>query len=183
MVFPGASAGGIETVRLSRGGEHFADGVGHIVRVWDLISSDGKPRELEGNAGGVAGIGRSCNSPDGRRFITGGRRFITGIDDDCTVLMWDASTVKCTHILRGHSRNVTAADWSPDGERIATVGMDGKLKIWDSATGRTTLTLQGKDSMVFGVRWSPDGRSIATVGDHKTITIWDASKAYERERP
>ena len=174
MVFPGASAGGIEPVHFSPDGAHLANGVGHIVRVWDLISPTGKPRELDGNAIWVGPVGRYW-SPDGRRFVTRGAAGTTRV--------WDASTDRCTHILRGHSRPISAADWSPDDARIATVSNDGKLKIWDSTTGRITLTLQGRDSRVLGVRWSPDGKSIATVGNHQTITIWDASRAYERERP
>jgi WD40 repeat protein len=173
-VIPGASVGGIEVVRLGSDVGHVVNGAGSIIRVWDLVSSDGRAREVDGHSASVAPIGHSW-SPDGRRFIA--------LAEGGAALIWDASAAKCTGILRGHSRPVAAADWSPDGERIATVGHDGKLKIWDSATGRITLTLQGKDSRLFGVRWSPDGKSIATVGDHQSITIWDASTAYERERP
>lgn len=161
-------------VRLSPEDAHVADGGGPIVRVWDLVSSAGKPRKHVDHAGRVAHTTWRW-SPAGRRFVT--------MSDDGTPRVWDASTAQCTGILRGHSRIVTAADWSPDGARIATVSYDGTLKIWDSETGRIALTLRGKDSRVFGVRWSPDSRSIATVGDHQTITIWDASKAYEREGP
>ncbi|MCP4377306.1 MAG: protein kinase [bacterium] len=174
MVIPGASASGLEVVRLGSDGPHVADGVDPILRVWDLVSSGGRSRELDGLTARVAPIGSSW-SPDGRRFVT--------TSGDTPPRVWDASTARGTHILRGHSRSVTAADWSPDGERIATVGNDGKLKLWDSQTGSITLTLQGQARRLFGVRWSPDGKSIATVGDRPALTIWDASTAYERERP
>ena len=43
--------------------------------------------------------------------------------------------------LRTRALFVTAARWSPDGERILTVANDNRLKIWDAITGRELLNV------------------------------------------
>lgn len=66
--------------------------------------------------------------------------------------------------------------FSPDGDRIATVA-DDTVTIWDAASGeeRATLTLP---STVRDVVWSADGDRLATF--HSTrVTVWDASTGAE----
>ena len=78
------------------------------------------------------------------------------------------------HIFGGHSNEVTAVAWSPDGRHILTASMDGTARIWDATTGDTTLTLTHTDT-VTAVAWSPDGRHILTASMDGTARIWDAT--------
>jgi WD40 repeat protein len=63
----------------------------------------------------------------------------------------------------------------PDGSRLATAGVDGKVRIWDTKTGLETLALRGHPDMVNGTSFSPDGRRLAAVGIDGTLTVWDSA--------
>jgi WD40 repeat protein len=54
--------------------------------------------------------------------------------DDSTktfeVILIDVPTGKITHRLKGHTDGVRDVAWSPDGQRVASVGMDCRAIIW-----------------------------------------------------
>ena len=77
-------------------------------------------------------------------------------------------------ILSGHSGEVSAVAWSPDGHHILTGSEDGTARIWDATTGENTLTLTHTD-WVMAVAWSPDGHHILTGSEDGTARIWDAT--------
>ena len=47
------------------------------------------------------------------------------------------------HTLTGHRRSVSAVDFSPDGNRIASGSSDGLVKIWDTKTGAEVRSFVG----------------------------------------
>ena len=75
----------------------------------------------------------------------------------------------------GHTLALVAAEYSPDGARIATGGQDGIAKIWDADAGKELLTLQdtGPDNAVNMLAYSPDGARVATANDDGTVKVWD----------
>ena len=77
-------------------------------------------------------------------------------------------------ILGGHSSEVTAVAWSPDGHHILTASRDRTACIWDATTGDNKLTLTHTDP-VTAVAWSPDGHYILTGSGDGTARIWDAT--------
>ena len=77
-------------------------------------------------------------------------------------------------ILGGHSSEVTAVAWSPDGHHILTASMDRTARVWDAVTGDNTLTLT-HTRWVREVAWSPDGHHILTASRDRTARIWDAT--------
>jgi len=81
----------------------------------------------------------------------------------------------------GHTLSLVAAEYSPDGTRIATGGQDGIAKIWDAATGKELLTLQdtGPGNAVNGLAYSPDGTRVATANDDGTVKVWDTATGRE----
>ena len=54
---------------------------------------------------------------------------------DGTVIIWDAGTGQRNYTLSGHSREVNACSFSPDGGSVLSGSDDKTLKIWDAATG------------------------------------------------
>jgi WD40 repeat protein len=90
------------------------------------------------------------------------------------VQLWDARTGAAVGSLPGQATSIA---WSPDGTRLATVGI-GQVRIWDVPTGRPVVDLQGA-VLTRKIAWSPDGRWLATAAE-VTLRIWDARTGQPR---
>jgi WD40 repeat protein/serine/threonine protein kinase len=77
--------------------------------------------------------------------------------------------------LRGHLGRVYAANFSPDGQRVATCSLDQTAKVWDVRSGKELLTLKGHVKGVTWVAFSPDGQRIVTASRDTTAKLWDAA--------
>jgi WD40 repeat protein len=77
--------------------------------------------------------------------------------------------------FRGHTLDVEAVQFSPDGRRIVSGGLDGTIRMWDSGTGEAVGVLQGHESIVRAVAFNPSGSLVASASDDRTIRLWDAS--------
>src|SRR6266566_4263487 len=76
---------------------------------------------------------------------------------------------------RGHSAQVLAVAWSPDGKRIASTSVDATVQVWDAITGKNVLVYHGHLGEVLAVAWSPDGKRIVSGGGDHTVQVWDAA--------
>ncbi len=63
--------------------------------------------------------------------------------------------------------------WSPDGERIAVGGGDGRVMILDALTGEVTAELASYATMVRGIVWARN-RSSLIVADERGVRLCDA---------
>ncbi|HKF37554.1 MAG TPA: serine/threonine-protein kinase, partial [Ktedonobacteraceae bacterium] len=89
-------------------------------------------------------------------------------------------TARTLRTYHGHSREVYALDWSPDGKLIASGGKDETAQVWDATSGRRILTYFGHshwfgNGLVQAVMWSPDGNHIASGSWDKTVRVWHAA--------
>ena len=74
--------------------------------------------------------------------------------------------------LEGHTAEVWAAKFSPDGVRIVTASKDRTARLW-SSEGKLVKVLQDHTDIPL-VSFSPDGSTLLTIDD-KVARLWDKS--------
>jgi WD40 repeat protein len=87
--------------------------------------------------------------------------------------LWNASTGKLVHTLKGHRSLVTDAEFSPNGLELLTVSDDHTGRIWSTHTGRLLHVLVGHFFPVNTGSYSPDGQWIVTSSQF-TAGLWNA---------
>jgi eukaryotic-like serine/threonine-protein kinase len=75
--------------------------------------------------------------------------------------------------LHGHEGPATSVAWSPDGTRLASCGLDHRLRLWDPFSG-DELWAQDCGGPLRTTAWSPDGKLLATGADGGRVRIWNA---------
>lgn len=74
----------------------------------------------------------------------------------------------------GHEDAVTSVAFSPDGKRIATSGLDNKIRIWDASSGEEMLSFVAQCELEPGLIFSRDGKRLACANVAAAI-VWDAA--------
>jgi WD40 repeat protein len=87
--------------------------------------------------------------------------------------LWNASTGKLLHTLKGHRSLVTDAEYSPNGLELLTVSDDHTGRIWGTRSGRLLHVLVGHFFAVNTGSYSPDGQWIVTSSQF-TAGLWNA---------
>jgi WD40 repeat protein/tRNA A-37 threonylcarbamoyl transferase component Bud32/tetratricopeptide (TPR) repeat protein len=75
-----------------------------------------------------------------------------------------------------HQGEVTAAQFSPDGQQVLTAARDKSARIWASDSGRL-LTEFKHTNEVLTAQFSPDGQAVVTASGDELVRIWSASTA------
>ena len=121
----------------------------------------------------VPGVGRRTGighvvalAPDASRFVAAD----LGAE---TASIRDAVTGQKLVTLSGHTGEVLAAGYSPDGRLVATGGADGTARLWRAATGDPVHVLRAHRGGVFATRFSADGTRLATLGADRAVRVWD----------
>jgi WD40 repeat protein len=117
-------------------------------------------------------------SRDGRLVAAGSGS--EGEQDSGTVRIWEVESGRERPTITGHGAQSLA--FSPDGQRLATGGVDQAVKIWDIATGQEVLTLRGHTDWVQGIAYTPDGLHVVSASGDRTIRIWDGTPWHQGER-
>lgn len=73
--------------------------------------------------------------------------------------------------LDDFSHGVHAIAFSPDGQRLATGGLDGQVKVWQ-ADGTLLFTLDEHGDRIWGLDFSPDGEVLASGSADGTVKLW-----------
>jgi WD40 repeat protein/lipopolysaccharide biosynthesis regulator YciM len=145
------------------------------LKVWDASTGtvllDLTPK---GGAGALVNAGERgvsvAFSPDGRRFVAGGRP----AKGPRVVQVLDAETGTVLVEMKGTQSLALSVAFSPDGAQIATGASDGVVTIWDAEKGTSLRELKGHTGNVFSVAFSPDGKRIVSGSADRTVRVWDA---------
>ncbi|XP_033122529.1 echinoderm microtubule-associated protein-like 6 [Anneissia japonica] len=95
---------------------------------------------------------------------------------DPTIHIWDCESLKTLSIMKGqHQRGVCAVDFSGDGKKLASVGLDDNhsIVVWDWKKGDKLATTRGHKDKIFVIKWNPYIHDkLVTVGV-KHIKFWN----------
>jgi RNA polymerase sigma factor (sigma-70 family) len=77
-------------------------------------------------------------------------------------------------IPQGHTGQVFAVAFSPDGSKVASGSADGSVKLWDVSTAQEVLTLPGGlPRAVTSLAFAPGGHLLALGRDDGAVEVWD----------
>uniref|UniRef100_A0A8C7YJ93 EMAP like 5 n=1 Tax=Oryzias sinensis TaxID=183150 RepID=A0A8C7YJ93_9TELE len=77
---------------------------------------------------------------------------------DSSVHVWDTETLKPISVLKGsHQLGVCALDFSADGRRLVSIGLDDNhtIVLWDWRKGETLSAMRGSKDKIFVVKINP----------------------------
>jgi WD40 repeat protein len=136
-----------------------------LVRVWN-VATGSRARSYE--------LGGTINDAD----VSRDGRFVVAASSN-----WRAAILGITAerelILRGHTDEVVAAAFSPDGKRVATASQDSTARIWDARTGKSSDPLSGHTAALTALAFNNDGSRLATTGLDTDVRIWDGRSGRE----
>ena len=91
-----------------------------------------------------------------------------------------SDTTQQLSTLRGHTGEVNALAFSPDGGTFASGSWNGTILLWDADTFRTrdpqespTAILKGHTMGVTQLKFSPDSETLASGSWDGTILLWE----------
>lgn len=127
-------------------------------RLWDAANGD-----LDGVCRGGRSVTCASFSPDGSRFAMHGEQ----------IQIRDADSCRCLVELGAGADLVTSISWSPDGTRLVTASLDGRVILWDVDTGDVVAELGRFAGAANSASFSQDGTRIVAIADDGTIRLWD----------
>ena len=100
--------------------------------------------------------------------------------DNNTIKLWDLRNDTVT-TFRGHSDQVNAIAFSPNGQLLASGGDDWTFRLWNIRAEQHIATLEHITdrslSQIKDVAFSPNGQLLATAGQH--VKLWEVSRQNE----
>lgn len=87
--------------------------------------------------------------------------------------LWEASTGDRQRELSAKQARLTAIDFSPDGQHVASGSFDGAIRIWETDSGRSLESLRGQRERILSLAFSPNNQWLASSSEDTTVALWN----------
>ena len=106
-------------------------------------------------------------------------RYLASVCLSGTLRVLDVPSGRELACLKSDGASLRECCWSPDGERIATVGDTSFLRIWDWKNQQIATSINIADEgnahcLFLCCDWSPDGKGILCQRGRNQMAFWDA---------
>lgn len=163
----------VYSTEFSPDGRYILSGSGDsTIRLWDVESGE-CIRELPGVSAANGGSMATFH-PNGKWIaITSGGNSISlhSLSDSTTLKTFVCKVGTATEILNG--KHIYDLKFSPDGNTLASMSFDSKIRLWNVTTGESKVLMSAKDQSNAAISFSPDGSKLAVISLDGFVEIWD----------
>lgn len=150
-----------------------------LIKVWDLSKNGSRGRTgTTGEENFLYDLRGHMNSIDCLDQFTSGNHIVSA-SLDATLMIWDLSKRKYTHILQGHTCMVTCVKVLSD-QLLASGSLDKTIKIWKIDLEITSKnknvclrTLMGHAWPILSLEFSKANGLLFSGSSDNTIRMWD----------
>lgn len=107
-------------------------------------------------------------SKDGQRVVVAAG--IAGLNG--VALVHEVASGKRLATFGGHRDAVHDAEWSPDGQWLATAGYDRSVRLWRVSDGGLVWSNSVHNGAVFDLAFDPGGAVVASASADQTVKLW-----------
>jgi len=164
-------------IQYSHDNEHlWSCSADKTVMLWDTETG----KRVKKFAGHSSFVNTVCPSRQGDNMATSG-------SDDGMVFVWDPRQ-RGAAVSFTDEYQVTAVEFSDDGQTVFSGGLDNEIKVWDMKMADTADSdglrdaWSGHTDTITGLKVSPDGTMLLSNAMDNSLRLWDTRPYVEGER-